>query len=55
MKQARQLLVAAVAAFAVTGAHAQATEEIKVSYQPALYWRCRSTLPPRRTGGASWV
>ena len=38
MKQARQLLVAAIAAFAVTGAHAQATEEIKVSYQPALYW-----------------
>jgi len=38
MNRARQLLVAAIAAFAVTGAHAQATEEIKVSYQPALYW-----------------
>jgi NitT/TauT family transport system substrate-binding protein len=38
MNTARQLLVAAVAAFTVTGAHAQATEEIKVSYQPALYW-----------------
>ena len=38
MKRARQLFVAAIAAFAVTGAHAQAAEEIKVSYQPALYW-----------------
>ena len=38
MKNVRQLLAAALAALAVTGAHAQATEEIKVSYQPALYW-----------------
>jgi ABC-type nitrate/sulfonate/bicarbonate transport system substrate-binding protein len=38
MKRARQLFAAAVAALAVTGAHAQAAEEIKVSYQPALYW-----------------
>src|SRR5512137_25030 len=38
MKSTRQLFAAAAAAFAMTGAHAQAVEEIKVSYQPALYW-----------------
>ena len=38
MKNMRQLFAAALAVLAVTGAHAQATEEIKVSYQPALYW-----------------
>ena len=38
MKRTRQLIAAASAAFAITAAHAQAVEEIKVSYQPALYW-----------------
>ena len=38
MKRVRQLFAAAVAALGVSGAHAQAAEEIKVSYQPALYW-----------------
>jgi NitT/TauT family transport system substrate-binding protein len=38
MRRARQLFAAVAAALAVGGAHAQAVEEIKVSYQPALYW-----------------
>jgi ABC-type nitrate/sulfonate/bicarbonate transport system substrate-binding protein len=38
MKSTRQLVAAALAALAISGAHAQAAEEIKVSYQPALYW-----------------
>jgi NitT/TauT family transport system substrate-binding protein len=38
MKKMPQVLAALATAFALTGAHAQAPEEIKVSYQPALYW-----------------
>ncbi|HUL95662.1 MAG TPA: ABC transporter substrate-binding protein [Usitatibacter sp.] len=38
MKKTTQILAALAAAFALTGARAQALEEIKVSYQPALYW-----------------
>jgi ABC-type nitrate/sulfonate/bicarbonate transport system substrate-binding protein len=37
MKRATQLIVA-IALTAIAGAKAQAPEEIKVSYQPALYW-----------------
>src|SRR5450631_3827240 len=38
MRNAKQLLVAVIAAFAIGTAQAQAIEEINVSYQPALYW-----------------
>src|SRR5271166_3621999 len=38
MRRTRQLIAAASAALALGTAHAQAAEEIKVSYQPALYW-----------------
>ena len=38
MKKLPQALAALATALAFTGAHAQALEEIKVSYQPALYW-----------------
>jgi NitT/TauT family transport system substrate-binding protein len=38
MKDARRMIAAVVAAFALANAQAQAPEEIKVSYQPALYW-----------------
>ena len=38
MKKLPHALAALAAAFALTGAQAQALEEIKVSYQPALYW-----------------
>jgi ABC-type nitrate/sulfonate/bicarbonate transport system substrate-binding protein len=38
MKKMTHIVAAVTAAFALTGANAQALEEIKVSYQPALYW-----------------
>ncbi|HEY2630142.1 MAG TPA: ABC transporter substrate-binding protein [Usitatibacter sp.] len=38
MKKMPKIAAALVAALALTGARAQALEEIKVSYQPALYW-----------------
>jgi NitT/TauT family transport system substrate-binding protein len=38
MKKLPHALAALAAALALTGAQAQALEEIKVSYQPALYW-----------------
>jgi ABC-type nitrate/sulfonate/bicarbonate transport system substrate-binding protein len=38
MKKTTKIAAALVAAVAFTSAHAQAPEEIKVSYQPALYW-----------------
>ena len=38
MKRSNAILAALAAAFALGGARAQALEEIKVSYQPALYW-----------------
>jgi len=38
MKAASRLVAAIVATFAFANAQAQAPEEIKVSYQPALYW-----------------
>lgn len=38
MKKLPHALAALAAAFALTGAQGQALEEIKVSYQPALYW-----------------
>ena len=38
MRKLPQLVAALATTFALTGAQAQALEEIKVSYQPALYW-----------------
>ncbi len=38
MRKTRQLIAAASAVLAIGTAAAQAAEEIKVSYQPALYW-----------------
>jgi ABC-type nitrate/sulfonate/bicarbonate transport system substrate-binding protein len=38
MKRIKQLLVAVIATLAIGAAQAQAIEEIKISYQPALYW-----------------
>jgi ABC-type nitrate/sulfonate/bicarbonate transport system substrate-binding protein len=38
MKRVKQLLVAVIATLAIGAAQAQAIEEIKISYQPALYW-----------------
>src|SRR5690349_18528930 len=38
MRRIHALAAAAAAAIAMGGARAQALEEIKVSYQPALYW-----------------
>ena len=38
MKKMPKIVAALLAALALTGARAQALEEIKVSYQPALYW-----------------
>ena len=38
MKRMPRIAATLLAAVALTGAHAQALEEIKVSYQPALYW-----------------
>ncbi len=38
MRRTRQLIAAACAVLAIGTVAAQATEEIKVSYQPALYW-----------------
>jgi ABC-type nitrate/sulfonate/bicarbonate transport system substrate-binding protein len=38
MKKMPQVLAALATACALTGVQAQALEEIKVSYQPALYW-----------------
>ncbi len=38
MNKMPKIAAALVAAFGLTGAQAQALEEIKVSYQPALYW-----------------
>ena len=38
MRKLPQLVAALATTFALTGAQAQAPEEIKVSYQPALYW-----------------
>ena len=43
MRIARQFCMAAMLAWVATGVHAQLTE-IKVSYQPALYWADRSCL-----------
>jgi len=38
MTRVKQLLVAVIATLAIGAAQAQAIEEIKISYQPALYW-----------------
>ena len=38
MKKTTKTLAVLTAVLALTGAHAQALEEINVSYQPALYW-----------------
>src|SRR6201989_3344401 len=54
MRQTRQLIAAAAAALAIGAAggqvQAQALEEIKVSYQPALYW----SLPYYIASEKSW-